>query len=241
MCAGAILLETALDISDCVRRQQRKHLAVWASLYNNDSTERRSAMGFLDGLKKLGEAVEGLNDAANSISRSTVDDYGEPVYSLYTALNLGDLHSRIDITDEEGNVKYYTKSSIFALKGKTEIMDAAGNVIAHLEKRPVSLHEKHFITMADGRKFTLSNEIFHVIKDITNIEGLGWQIRGNLIGLNFNLVDENERPVATIGKKMISMHDKYSIGLYQPEQEQAVTAIFIQLEKMLEARRENDD
>ena len=86
-------------------------------------------MGFLDGLKKLGEAVEGLNDAANSISRSTVDDYGEPVYSLYTALNLGDLHSRIDITDEEGNVKYYTKSSIFALKGKTEIMDAAGNVI----------------------------------------------------------------------------------------------------------------
>jgi uncharacterized protein YxjI len=80
-----------------------------------------------------------------------------------------------------------------------------------------------------------------VIKDITNIEGLGWQIRGNLIGLNFNLVDENERPVATIGKKMISMHDKYSIGLYQPEQEQAVTAIFIQLEKMLEARRENDD
>ena len=198
-------------------------------------------MGFLDGLKKLGEAVEGLNDAANSISRSTVDGYGEPVYSLYTALNLGDLHSRIDITDEEGNVKYYTKSSIFALKGKTEIMDAAGNVIAHLEKRPVSLHEKHFITMADGRKFTLSNEIFHVIKDITNIEGLGWQIRGNLIGLNFNLVDENERPVATIGKKMISMHDKYSIGLYQPEQEQAVTAIFIQLEKMLEARRENDD
>ena len=198
-------------------------------------------MGFLDGLKKLGEAVEGLNDAANSISRSTVDDYGEPVYSLYTALNLGDLHSRIDITDEEGNVKYYTKSSIFALKGKTEIMDAAGNVIAHLEKRPVSLHEKHFITMADGRKFTLSNEIFHVIKDITNIEGLGWKIRGNLIGLNFNLVDENERPVATIGKKMISMHDKYSIGLYQPEQEQAVTAIFIQLEKMLEARRENDD
>jgi len=54
-------------------------------------------------------------------------------------------------------------------------------------------------------------------------------------------VDENGRPVAAIGKKLISMHDKYSIGLYQPEQEQAVTAIFIQLEKMLEARRENDD
>ena len=35
---------------------------------------------------------------------------------------------------------YYTKSSIFTLKGKTEIYDAKGNVIAYLEKRPVSIN-----------------------------------------------------------------------------------------------------
>ena len=144
-------------------------------------------MGLFDSLKKLGEAVEVLNEAANTASKTTIEDFGEPVYSLYTALELGDLHRRIDITDEEGNVKYYTKSSVIALTGKTEILDAAGNNIAHLEKRPVSLHEKHFITMADGRNFTLSNEIFHIVKDVTNIEGLDWQIRGNIIGLNFNL------------------------------------------------------
>ena len=198
-------------------------------------------MGFLSKLKKVGEAVEGLNQAVGSVSRSTVEDYGEPVYCLYTALNLGDMHRRIDITDEEDNVRYYTKSSVFALKGKTEIMDASGDVIAHLEKRPVSLHEKHFITMKDGSKFTLSNEIFHIVKDVTNIEGLDWQIRGNIIGLNFNLVDEHGEPVATIEKKMISIHDKYCIKLYRPDREQTVVAIFIQLEKMLEARSEKDD
>ena len=168
-------------------------------------------------------------------------DYGAPVYSLYTALRLGDLHSRIDITDEQGTVKYYTKSSVIAIKGKTEIMDAEENVIAHLEKRPVSLHEKHFITMADGRKFTLSNELFHVVKDITNIEGLGWQMQGNFIGLTFNLLDEKGEPVATVGKKAVSIHDNYRIDIYQPAQEQVVVAIVIQLEKMLEARRENDN
>ena len=134
---------------------------------------------------------------------------------------------------------YYTKSSIFTLKGKTEIYDAKGNVIAYLEKRPVSLHEKHFVTMADGTKFTLSNELLHIIKDITNIEGLGWQIRGNIIGLNFNLLDEKGAPIATVGKKMISIHDKYCIDLYQLEHEQKVVAIVIQLEKMIESRREN--
>ena len=110
-------------------------------------------MGLFDKLLKLGEAVEGINEVAEDISRETVEDYGEPVYCLYTALELGELHRRIDITDDQNNVKYYTKSSIVAITGKTDIMDAEGNVIAHLEKRPVSLHEKHFITMADGRKF----------------------------------------------------------------------------------------
>lgn len=198
-------------------------------------------MGLFDKLKGLSKVVETINEAADGVSRGTVADYGEPVYSLYTAQKLGDLHRRIDITDEEGTIKYYTESSVIAIKGKTEIMDAGGNVIAHLEKRPVSLHEKHFITMADGRNFTLSNEIFHVIKDITNIEGLGWQLQGNLIGLHFNLLDENGAPVASVGKQAVSIHDKYRIGIYQPAQEQVVVSIVIQLEKMLEARSENDD
>lgn len=197
-------------------------------------------MGFLSKLKGLTKVIDDVNNMAGKVSKATVEDYGKAEYSLYTALNLGDLHSKIDITDEEGNVKYYTKSSIFALKGKTEIMDASGNIIAYLEKRPISLHEKHFITMADGRKFTLSNEIFHIIKDITNIEGLGWQLRGNIIGLNFNLLDENGQPVATVGKKLVSIHEKYCIDIYKPQHEQVVAAIVIQLEKMLEARRENE-
>lgn len=198
-------------------------------------------MGFLSDLKKLGDVVEGINQKAGEFSKTTVEDFGEPEYSLYSALQLGDLHRRIDITDAEGDLKYYTQSSIIAIKGKTDIMDPAGNVVAHLEKRPVSLHEKHFVTMADGRNFTLSNELFHIVKDVTNIEGLGWQLRGNIIGLTFNLLDEFGQPVATVGKKMVSVHDKYCIDIYQPDQEQVVVAIVIQLEKMLEARSESSD
>lgn len=195
-------------------------------------------MGFFSDLKKIGEE---LNQMAGEVSKTTLEDYGEPEYSLYTALQLGELHRRIDIKDAEGNLKYYTQSSIIAIKGKTDIMDAAGNVIAHLEKRPVSLHEKHFVTMADGTNFTLSNELFHIVKDITNIEGLGWQLQGNIIGLTFNLLDGNGQPVARVGKQAVSIHDKYSIGMYQPDKEQIVVAIVIQLEKMLEARSENAD
>ena len=121
----------------------------------------------------------------------------------------------------------YTEKDPGDLHQKTEIKDDA-------------VHEKHFITMADGRKFTLSNELLHIIKDVTNIEGLGWQIQGNIVGLNFVLFDESGRIIAAIGQKAVSVHDRFSIDLYQPRHEAIVVAIVIALGKMLEARRESD-
>ena len=201
---------------------------------------REVSMGLLSKLKKVEDAVNEVNKAAGDLSKTTLTDYGEPAYSLYTALKLTDPHRKISITDEQGNVKYYTKSSFVTIKGKTEVMDADGEIIANLEKKVVSLHEVRFITMADGRKITLSNELMHVVKDVTNIKELGWQLQGNLIGLTFNLIDEKGSPVATVGKKAISVRDKYCIDIYQPAQEQVVVAIVVQLEKMLEDRAENE-
>ena len=184
--------------------------------------------------------IQGFHGTGEAPRELNTEKYGRPARSIYTVLDPGDLHRKIEVKDEQGKTLYWTKSSVFALKGKTDVFDASGAPVAHLEKKPVSLHEKHFVTMADGTKFTLSNELFHIVKDITRIEELGWQLRGNFIGLTFNLLDENGQPVATVGKNMVSIHDKYRIDMYQPDQEQVVVSIVIQLEKMLEARSENN-
>ena len=152
----------------------------------------------------------------------------------------GDLHQRIEVKDEQGQVLYWTKSSIVVIRGKTDIFDADGKQVAHLEKKPISLHEKHYITMADGRQFTLSNELLHIFKDITNIQGLNWKIKGNIIGLNFTLFDEHDEVIAAIGQKIVSVHDRYSLDLYQTQHEQVVVAILISLQKMLTSRRERN-
>lgn len=185
--------------------------------------------------------LQGFHAAGEGPNEVNTEKYGVPARSIYTVLDPGDLHQKIEVKDEQGQTLYWTKSSVFTLKGKTDIFDASGTQVAHLEKKPVSLHEKHFITMANGQKFTLSNELLHIIKDITNIEGLDWKIKGNIIGLNFTLFDQNDEPVAAIGQKMLSVHDRFSIDLYQPQYEKTVVAIVIQLQKMLTARRENNE
>ena len=115
-------------------------------------------------------------------------------------------------------------------------MDRDGNQVAHIERKFWTLHERHYINMADGTSFELSNELWHLVKDISNIEGLGWVLRGNIAGLNFQLYDQDEKIIATISQKLISLHDKYCVDLYKPEEEKTVVAILITLQHMMRDR-----
>ncbi len=186
-------------------------------------------MGFWAKTHRFHEAGDRPNDY-------NVAEYGVPAHSLYTTTKVFTLHHHIDILDEQERVVYEANTKFPSLHDKTDVKDAEGNQVAHIERKFFTLHQRHFITMADGLKFELSNELFHLIKDITNVEGLGWQLRGNIIGLNFALFDEQGAPVAVIGQKMFSLHDKYCMDIYQPEHEKIVVAIVIALQHMIKDR-----
>lgn len=174
--------------------------------------------------------------AGEQANVNNVAKFGEPVHSLFTTTKLLSLHHHIDITDAQEQVVYQARSKMISLHDKTDVFDAAGNAVAHIERKFFTLHERHFVTMANGVSFQLSNELFHLVKDITNIEGLGWQLRGNIFGLNFELYDQYGNIVAVIGQKMISIHDKYCIDIYRPEDEPIVVAILITLQHMINDR-----
>ena len=175
-------------------------------------------------------------EAGEQANVNNVAEYGEPVRSLFTSAKILTLHKHIDITDDRENIVYQSNSKAVSIKNKTDITDANGNQVAHIERKVFSLHERHFVTMADGTNFEISNELFHLVKDITNIEGLGWQMRGNIAGLNFQLYDERNQIIAVISQKMVSIHDKYCIDIYQPQLEQKAVAVLITLQHMIRDR-----
>lgn len=176
-------------------------------------------------------------EAGEEANVNNVEKFGQPARSLFTSTKVFTLHHRIEITDEREQVVYRAQSKAISLHDKTELYDAAGNRVAHIEKKFFTLHERHFVTMEDGTQFQLSNELFHLIKDITNIEGLGWQLRGNIVGLNFELYDADGSIIANIGQKMLSLHDKYCIDIYKPEYETKVVAILVTLQHMMRDRQ----
>ena len=191
--------------------------------------EKEKTLGVFSKLERFREAGEDPN--VNNVER-----FGEPARSLFTSTKVLTLHHRIEITDAEEKVVYRAESKFPSLHDKTDLYDADDRFVAHMEKKFLSLHERHFITMADGTAFELSNELFHLVRDITNIEGLGWRLQGNILGLNFELYDENGEVIAVIAQKLFSVHDKYCVDIYQPEHEQTVAAILVTLQHMIRDR-----
>ena len=180
--------------------------------------------------------IHRYREAGEEANVNNVAEFGNPVRSLFSSSKVVSLHHRMEITDEAGNAVYLASTKFPSLHDKTDVTDAAGNFVAHIQKKILTLHERHFITLADGTAFQLSNELFHLVKDITNIEGLGWQLRGNILGLNFQLYDGAGRVIAVISQKMISIHDKYCVDLYMADAEQKVVAILIALQHMIKDR-----
>jgi len=177
-----------------------------------------------------------FREAGEEANVNNVERFGQPARSLFTSSKILSLHKDTDITDENENVIYHSASKFLSLHDKTDITDSSGNHIAHIERKFFSLHERHFITMADGRYFELSNELWHLVKDVSNIEGLGWVLQGNIAGLNFELYDQTGQIIAVISQKMFSIHDKYCVDIYKPEEEQTVVAILVTLQHMIKDR-----
>ena len=142
-------------------------------------------------------------------SRNEVE-YGAPVKRLYTSSKVFTLHHRIEVTDENENVVYRAETKFPSIHDKTDIFDANGRHVAYFERKLITLHEVHYVDMDNGKSFTLSNELLHIIRDVTNIEGLGWKIEGNFLQLNFTIKDADGELIALVGQKLISLHSTYT-------------------------------
>lgn len=180
--------------------------------------------------------IHRFREAGQEANVNNVEKFGTPVVSLFTTTKVFTLHHHIDIIDGNEQIIYQSNTKFPSIHDKTDITTAAGEHVAHIQRKLLTLHERHFITMADGTEFQLSNEIFHIIKDITNIEGLGWQLKGNALGLNFELYDSEGSIIAVIGQKMLSIHDKWCVDIYKKQYEKIVVTILITLQHMIKDR-----
>ena len=76
-----------------------------------------------------------FHEAGEAANVNNVERFGEPDHSLYTSSKVFTLHHHIDITDDQERLVYEANSKALSIRDKTDITDAHGGHVAHIESR----------------------------------------------------------------------------------------------------------
>lgn len=157
---------------------------------------------------------------------------------LYMKAKIVSIHNKIEITDENKNPVYHIQSKVLSLHNVTYLRDADGGDVATISRRVVSLHDTHFIEMRDGRTVELRSELLHLVKDVLDIEALGWRLEGNLIQHDYRLVDAQGRLLAQTHRKWLTLHNTYELEILDEENMDLIVAVLVALDKIVMDREQ---
>lgn len=163
-----------------------------------------------------GISIANDNYHTKDVSEKILEEYGQPLETLFLQTEILTIHQRSSITDICENIRYNIETDFPSMHDHTSIYDTEGNLVSEFSCALFSLHDRHTITMSNGTSFDLTSELFHMFTTVMNIDELGWRMEGDFVNLNFSIKDSHDKLIAVICQKMFSLHDRYCIDIYDP-------------------------
>lgn len=156
----------------------------------------------------------------------------------YIKGKLTSLHKRFYVYDESGNRVYEISSKVLSFGNKTTLYEMNGQKHAYIEQRVLHLLSHYDIYIEDqmicsiARKFKLTKKSY----ELTN----GYSVDGNILGLNFNVIDPSGNKMASIKRKAFSITEKYEIEIIDEKQELLALSILIVIANDVIQDKQND-
>ncbi len=119
-----------------------------------------------------------------------------------------------DIYDEAGNTVFTVKGAL-AWGHLLRIYDAIGNEIGCVKEKIFTWLPSFEIYFGDNYAGRINKE-FSFFKPKFNIDYKGWQVSGNWLEWDYEIVDYNGQTVATVSKEIWNWTDTYVIDVYDP-------------------------
>ncbi|MDE5655186.1 MAG: hypothetical protein K2I46_06205, partial [Clostridia bacterium] len=110
-----------------------------------------------------------------------------------------------------------------------DIYNAQGEKIAYLKS-------KYFDILPQFRLFINEQEVGKVKRKFSffsqkfDVDCNGWKVEGDVIGLNYSIVDADNSLVATLEKKMWKMTDQYVLNIVNPQDALLVLMIVLAID-----------
>ncbi len=120
-----------------------------------------------------------------------------------------------DIYDEDGNTLYVVKGQL-SWGHLLKIYDKNGKEVGMVKQRIFSFLPK-FEIYENGQYLGCISREFTLFTPRYNIDFNGWQVEGNWFEWDYNILNQNNIPVADISKKIWNWTDTYIIDVFNPD------------------------
>ncbi len=134
------------------------------------------------------------------------------------------------ITNEMGQDVYFVQGKIFTLGKQFTMYDSSNREVLFIKQRLFRLFATYDVYQGGNavarikRKFPL---ILAKRYKVTSDTFGSLRIKGNVFAFNFAIVDDQNREVARVSKKLLKIRDTYTIDVYDDNLEEIVLALTI--------------
>ena len=133
-----------------------------------------------------------------------------------------------DIYDESGNVVYIVKGEL-SWGHKLCIYDANGSHIGTIKEEILTILPRFKMFINDCYIGQIKKE-FTFLKPVFYLDCNDWQIRGNFLQWDYEIIDSNGLLIGNINKEIFNFTDTYSLDIVDSKNELQVLMIVLAID-----------
>lgn len=144
---------------------------------------------------------------------------------LYVKEKLLSMHNKYHIYNEFGSLEYEIQSKVISFGDKTTIYDKNGKEVAYIAQELLHL-TSHYNVYIDNKLSYQIKKKFQFFKNDYELSN-SYRVDGNVFNLNFNVYNDDNKLVASVNRKFLSIGDKYKIEIFDEKDLKTILTIIV--------------
>ena len=157
---------------------------------------------------------------------------------LYMQQKIFTWGDRFSIYDENGEVVYTVEGEVFTFGKKLHLMDVKGNELLYISEKVFSFMPRYEIYRGDDLIAEVVRE-FRLFSSGYRVEYLGWQVEGEFLDHDYQILGEDGLPVARMSKQWFTWGDSYEIDAREDGNIEAVLAVMLVIDACIEKQQQS--
>ena len=143
---------------------------------------------------------------------------------------------KFSIKTETGEDRYFVEGKVISIGKKLRVYDAEGNELAFVNQKLVSLMPKFTVEINDQEVAVIKKKVTF-LKPKYIIEGPGWEVKGDFLSHDYEIV-ENGRTIVAIHKKWMSWGDAFELDIEDESQEVLAVAVVLAIDAVMDSQND---